>query len=134
MNYTISELINILQKHPNQNAEVIPILNIISPENEDFDTVCELDIQNLSNELDFYEDFVELLITTNKTPADVDYCIHDFLENYDEINIEINKDSGILITDNQENVLREIDLDFENIQKYNFSVATEIVKKLQQLL
>jgi hypothetical protein len=58
---TIKELIEILQKHPNQNAKIQVIANpSINGEDEQMD--IPLTEISVFNEDDFYNDFVELLI------------------------------------------------------------------------
>jgi len=59
---TIKELIEILQKHPNQDAKIQVIANpSINGEDEEMD--IPLTEISVFNEDDFYNDFVELFIT-----------------------------------------------------------------------
>ena len=55
----IKELIKILESHPNPEAEVNLIGNVINSEDSDEDFDCDFEVQHTD---DFYQDFIEILV------------------------------------------------------------------------
>ena len=55
----IKELIILLEKHPNKNADVMINMNVINPDDDQYDIVSDIEIFRQD---DFYEDHIELLI------------------------------------------------------------------------
>ena len=126
----IIELIEKLQKHPNQNAEIVFKTNVIDLDEEKFDEESKIEI---FNEDSFYEDFIEIICYPKvfKDEADLENNIHTFLENNSNIKIEINREEGIFILDDNNAVLREIE--FSNKQSKEDSINL-ICLKLRKLL
>lgn len=130
----IKELVQRLEAHPNQDAEINLSLNVINTDLEAFDEEAELDI---ISEDAFYDDFVDIIITPKvlKHDADIENSIQDFLQEEDKIFIEVSVKDGIFITDKKRGLLRETEFNKDFISKKSKDeVINEIVLKLRKML
>ncbi len=118
---TIKELINELQKYPNQNAEINIVTNLIDIDNEAFDCDdCKIDF--LQQDVDNQEMYDLYISKENKS---TEPRIHELLELYDNVTIKLDtKDNygNIVILSENNDVLREIQVGGRHYQADNITI------------
>lgn len=120
---TVKELIKHLEKYPNQEAEVNFIANLVDADNDAFDKE-KLDVEFMQQDIEdcpIYDIVVfDRLLQKEKKQEN---SLHSLLDDNGIINIKLDSfsyHSNIVVTDNDNNVLREIQVggrfhDSENI-------------------
>ena len=118
---TIKELINELQKYPNQNAEINIVTNLIDIDNEAFDCDdCKIDF--LQQDVDNQEMYDIYISKENKS---TEPSIHELLELYDNVTIKLDtkdKYGNIVILSENNDVLREIQVGGRHYQADNITI------------
>lgn len=138
----IKELITQLEKHPNQDAEVIIKTNFVNAEDDTYDIPSELNVLGLDAP---YDDFVDIIVlpNLNKNKFDLEDNIRSFLSEdgyaYDKLLIEINPDHGIflygIICGQKRELQREIEFDKQKIKAMDLDQRIgEIVHRLLRIM
>lgn len=119
----IKELIAQLEKHPNQDAQVLVKTNFINSDEEVYDIPSQLNVLDLDAP---YQDFLDIVILPdlNKSNFDIEDNIRSFLSKddygYDKLSIEIDPNFGIflygIMRGQKRELQREIEFDKEKLK------------------
>ena len=131
---TIREHIQEMLKYPNLDAELNFIVNITNREDETYD-IENCDISYLQQDVEDAQSY-DIMIhldseTESKRDEKRDESIRELLSEHRRLTIELDADSlhkdNIVILDEEENVLREIEVDGRHYQEDNIAIILQSI-------
>ena len=131
---SVEDFIKVLQKYPNQKADLNFIVNINNSDDDTYDIEnCEVacfqqDVEDaLSYDVMIYLDSE----TESKRTERRDESIRSLLSEHRKLTIELDADAWhnnkIIILDEEENVLREIEVGGRNYQEDNIAIILQSI-------
>lgn len=118
----IKDFIAELQKYPNQDAEINLVSNLIDIDNEAYGKEnCNVDF--FQQDVDNQDSYDVYIFKENKS---TEPRIHDLLEDNDKLTIKLDKKdkhANIVVLNENENVLREIQVDGRHYQHENIMIV-----------
>ena len=118
---TIKDFIAELQKYPNQNAEINLVSNLIDIDNDVYDKEnCKIEFSQQDLNQNIYDVYVF------KENTQTEPKLHDLLEDNDTLIIKLDKKdkyANIVVLNEDENVLREIQVGGRHYQHENITIV-----------